>query len=358
MRILKIGYMSNLIHKLWLGGKCKMILFSIVLFISPFQVYSQDPVFSQFYNAPLLLNAAFAGNTYTPMINLNYRNQWPGLGNIYTTYAVSYDQFFEKIKGGVGVSLLTDNAGDGILKTTGLTGYYSYRIKVKGDLYIKGGLEAGWTNTALNWNKLQFGDALEVMLDGSTPGGTQINSLEMQAGNLSLNQIKIGAGFLLYNPNYYIGLGIKNLNSPALPFLANSFSNSDVLIDVPVRVSLHAGGQIVLKPGNKNRIGSFISPNIMWQRQKGFDQINLGAYLSINAIHGGLWYRHTIQNGDALIASFGAKIDYFRFTYSFDLTMSALGLDQGGSHELGIGINFDYLYPKKQNYNDCFEIFR
>ncbi|MCZ2101885.1 MAG: PorP/SprF family type IX secretion system membrane protein [Chitinophagales bacterium] len=338
--------------------KIRFSLILVVVLLGFKWVSGQDPVFSQFYNAPLQLNAAFAGNTYTPMINLNYRNQWPGLGNIYTTYAVSYDQYFDKINGGLGISLLTDNAGDGTLKTTGLTGYYSYQIKIKGDLYIKGGLEAGWTNTSLDWNKLQFGDALEAMLDGGTPGGSFIPSREIPADDLSFHQIKIGAGLLLYNPHYYVGLGIKNLNSPNLPFLLSSATTSDQLIQVPVRYSLHAGGQIVLRPGNNNRIGTFLSPNIMLQRQRSFYQINFGALLSVNAIHGGLWYRHAAYNGDALIASFGVKMDFLRITYSFDLTMSDLGLNQGGSHEIGIGINFDYLYPKKQNYNDCFEIFR
>lgn len=356
--MVKTEYMSDIRHKLNKWFKHRIFLVGIILISNIFHIVGQDPVFSQFYNAPLQLNAAFAGNTYTPMIVLNYRNQWPGLGNIYTTYAASYDQYFEKVHGGLGVSLLTDNAGDGTLKTTGLTGYYSYRIKIKGDLYVKGGLEAGWTNTALNWSKLQFGDALEALLDGTTPGGTHVNSVETPAGKLSLNQIRVGAGFLLYNPNYYFGVAFKNINSPDLSFLSNSFTNSDQLIEVPVRTSLHAGGQVVLKPGNKNRIGTFLSPNIMWQRQKGFNQINLGAYLSVNSVHGGLWYRHTIHNSDALIASFGVRMDYLRLTYSFDLTMSKLGLNQGGSHEIGIGLNFDYLYPKKQNYNDCFQIFR
>ncbi len=356
--MLRIGLIFNKSHILSSMLCIRICIVVAMTWCGSTWLSGQDPVFSQFYNAPLQLNAAFAGNTHTPMFNLNYRNQWPGLGNIYTTYAVSYDQYFENIKGGLGLSLLTDNAGDGTLKTTGLTGYYSYQIKVKGDLYIKGGLEAGWTNTSLNWQKLQFGDALEAILDGSTPGNTHIDSREIPAGQLSLNQLKVGAGILIYNPRYYVGIGIKNINSPDMPFLAVSGNSPDNIVNVPVRFTLHGGGQIVLRPSNKNRMGTFISPNIMFQKQRNFYQINLGAMLSVNAVHGGLWYRHTVFNGDALIASFGVKKDFLSLTYSFDLTMSQLGLEQGGSHEVGIGINFDYLYPKKQNYNDCFQIFR
>ncbi|MCZ2339903.1 MAG: PorP/SprF family type IX secretion system membrane protein [Chitinophagales bacterium] len=327
--------------------------------IMVFLVYAkgQDPVFSQFYNAHLQLNPALAGNTHGPLFQLNYRNQWPALGNIYTTYAASYDQYISGIKSGLGVSILTDNAGDGTLKTTNIIGYYSYGIKIKNELFVKGGLEAGWMNTYLDWNKLQFGDALDPF-SGSTPGGTPIPSQEVPLKDLSLNRLKIGAGVVLYSPKYYVGLSFKNINTPEVSFLGTANSSQDQLSSIPMRISLHAGTQIIISPGNKNVNPTFISPNIMFQKQRDFHQINAGAYISVNKVQGGLWYRHALYNGDALIASFGVRQDFFKITYSFDMTMSSLGLSQGGSHELGLVLNFNHLTHKSQNYNDCFAIFR
>jgi len=75
---------------------------------------AQDPIFSQFYSAPLMLNPAFAGNTYEPRIAMNYRNQFPAVvdgSTAFATYAVSYEQFVPSLNSGVGLLIKTDNAG-------------------------------------------------------------------------------------------------------------------------------------------------------------------------------------------------------------------------------------------------------
>ena len=92
-------------------------------------VICQDPIFSQYFHSPLVINPAIAGISDEANVFLNYRNQWSGLPNAYRTYAISYDQFFEEINSGLGVMLLSDNAGDGILKTSKIAGVYSYRIQ-------------------------------------------------------------------------------------------------------------------------------------------------------------------------------------------------------------------------------------
>jgi type IX secretion system PorP/SprF family membrane protein len=337
----------------------KTTILPLIFFIVSHTVsFGQDPIYSQYYNAHLQMNAALAGNTFSPLIQLNYRNQWPGLDNIYTTYSISYDQFINKINSGIGLSLLTDNAGDGTLRNTGLMGFYSYRLRVKRQSYIKGGMEVGVVNMALDWDKLKFGDAIDPAFGPISPGGTPYPSLESPLSNTTKNYLNIGAGVVFYNPKYYVGISLKNLNTPDVSFLDNSRSPVESSGSIPVRYSVHGGMQILLRTGNKNIDPTFVSPNIMFLKQSGYYQLNLGAYLSVNKIQGGLWYRHSLYNGDALITSIGVKKDFLKITYSFDLTLSQLGIGPGGSHELGIIFNFEHLYPKKQDYNDCFAIFR
>ena len=82
------------------------------------QSNAQDPEFSQFYANPLYLNPALAGAEICPRAVINYRNQWPGLAKSFVTYNASYDQYFQKLHGAVGILVNMDNAGEGILKTT------------------------------------------------------------------------------------------------------------------------------------------------------------------------------------------------------------------------------------------------
>lgn len=336
-----------------------MSCIGIFMFNTKFDsLVAQDPIYSQFYNSHLQLNPSLAGNTRGPLVQLNYRNQWPSLPSIYTTYSISYDQYIDKLNSGLGVMLLTDNAGDGTLLTTGITGFYSYKLKVGGDTYVKGGMSVGFNNLSIDKSKLIFGDAIDPQFGNISPGGTPYPSSESLASSNNKNYLTIGSGVVLYNPLYYIGLSMNNLNTPDVSFLDNINGNAANSTKLPTRISLHAGGQIILSSGNKNVDPTFISPNIMFLRQAGYNQLNVGALMSVDKIQGGVWYRHSLFNGDAIITSFGVKKDFFKLTYSFDFTISQLSIRQGGSHEIGIILNFDYLYPKKQNYNDCFAIFR
>ena len=81
--------------------------YSIRLFFSSFfalffviNVNAQDPEFTQFYANPIYLNPAFAGTNICPRVNLNWRNQWPGVSGTFITYSASFDQHSEAIHGG------------------------------------------------------------------------------------------------------------------------------------------------------------------------------------------------------------------------------------------------------------------
>lgn len=334
---------------------CSIFLFALINCVCLGKIAAQDPVFSQYYNSPLQLNPAFAGNATSPIFVLNYRNQWPSWPAAYRTFSFSYDQFFEGFNSGIGFSILSDDAGDGILKSINVSGIYSYRVIVNDDLQIKFGIEASLTQLRLDWNKLLFLDQIDPAI-GATPGGSVIPSSETRPNDLTNYYMDISTGMLIYNRKYYAGFSLKHLNSPNNSFVS---SPTDQYSGVPVRLSLHGGYQIHLEPGNKYHSGTILTPNILFVKQSGLSQINVGTIFGLRSFHTGVWYRHAFKNPDAFIFSFGVRSGVFKISYSFDFTVSELAINNtGGSHELGILINLESLAPKKSKYNDCFSIFR
>ena len=157
---------------------------------------AQDPIFSQFWSAPLQINPAFAGNTNSPHVALNYRNQWPELNNAYITYSLAYDQFLPSLNIGYGLSILSDEAGNGLLKTNKISGFFAYRVQVNRDFYLKIGVEGSAVQARYDWSKFIFYDQIDDRFGHTTPGGSPIPTEEIPPENLSNSYFDISAGLL------------------------------------------------------------------------------------------------------------------------------------------------------------------
>jgi len=330
---------------------------------------AQDPIFSQFYNAPLQLNPAFAGISTDPVVTVNYRDQGPGLvsglgipNGAFTTYAASFDRYFPDVNSGVGMMIISDRAGQGVaggslMSHIGISGFYSYNLKVKEDYFIKFGLEAGVGQNRLNWSELCFLDQLEA-----NPGSRCSNlpmgstSAEIPPDNLSKTYLDLSMGVMVYSSRYYGGVSIKHLNNPDNNFfeIQNQISGG-----LPVRMSVHGGYQINLDPSLRRTWQAYIAPNFMYVRQANLSQLNVGAIAGFRQFFVGGWYRHAFNNPDAVIASVGTAVGKLKFSYSFDFTVSGLSINNTqGAHEIGIIYNFAPIRSKKNDINDCFSIFR
>lgn len=310
---------------------------------------AQDPIFSQFFSTPMQINPAFAGNTLAPRVALAYRDQWRNFNNAFSTAALTYDQFLPFINSGIGISLLSDRAGNNIYQKNSLGLNYAYRLEVSNNTFIKIGLEAGATQSTVDWDRLVFLDQLDPV--GGLVGGTQ----EVRPTNLSKTYFDISSGMLLYNPDFYVGLSVKHLNTPDESYFNN---NSNLNTGLPMRYTLHAGTQIPLDGRNKRKSTTFISPNILLVKQGAFAQVNVGANIGFGAVFAGAWYRNTFRNSDAVIAQVGFQKGIFKVGYSHDITVNGLP-NTWGAHELTMVFNFDALYDRnKTDYNDCFKIFR
>jgi len=307
----------------------------LVLFIGTINcLKAQDPEFSQFYANPLYLNPALAGTVKCPRATLNYRNQWPALGKTYVTYSASYDQGVDALEGSLGLLLYQDVQGDGAINTTHISGMYSYTFRISRNFSINAGFQATYMQKKLNWDFI-FPDMIHPLYGPIYPTSEVLVPTDNTKGHFDFS-----TGFIGYNRDFFIGLAIHHITEPTESFRGNDDAA------LPRKYTLHFGRTIPLKGGVGVRKGDLsISPNILFQQQQDFQQLNWGLYLNRKNIVGGIWFRQNITfNYDSFIMLLGYVEEKLKFAYSYDLTTSQLKNQTLGAHE----ISFSMVFPCKQ----------
>ena len=308
------------------------IIYTLTCITLSTDVSGQDPEFTQFYANPLYLNPAFTGTTICPRANLNYRNQWPGIQGTYVTYSVSCDRYVDAISGGLGLLVMNDKAGKGTLTTTNASLMYAYSHPINREFSIGFGAQAGFFQKSIDWSKLTFGDMIDERR------GFVYNTNEQQLLKSKTNA-DFSAGILGYSSKYFFGFAAHHLTRPDEGLQGES--------RLPMKLTGHAGASIPI--GNKQEHIS-ISPNILYQQQQDFQQLNLGMYINKRDFVAGLWYR----NNDALIIVLGFKQRFFKVGYSYDVTISKLSNATAGAHELSFSVQLG-CKPNRPKYRliDC-----
>ncbi len=349
------NYSIKLVHLIpFQCHQCLKWLFLGILMTFLLGVKAQDPIFSQFYLSPLQLNPGLTGLSAGPRLAVNYRNQFPGFNHAYRTYALSYDQFFEQINSGIGFWLLSDDAGDGILKTTKAAGIYSYRVRVQDDLYMRMGVEIGVVQSTLNWDRLRFGDQIDDYLGYTSPGGTPFPTEEFAPENNSIIYPDLGFGFVLNNKLFYTGLSVSHLNTPNPEFLA---ANQNLTSGIPMRWTAHAGATFPASlASSRNSSRMTISPSLIYVVQGPFQQINGGITFDAGPVSLGGYYRISSGQSEAIIGAIGLRTKQLKIGYSYDMTISGFP-SGGGTHELGLVFSIE-VDQSNSKYSDCLKLFR
>ncbi|HRD51250.1 MAG TPA: type IX secretion system membrane protein PorP/SprF [Flavobacteriales bacterium] len=292
----------------------------------------QDPQFTQFYANPLYLNPAFAGTARCPRVVLNYRNQWPALSGTFVTTSASYDQHIDAMQGGLGFLVTNDQAGQGTLSTTTVSGIYSYQQAISRKFSMKAGFQATYFQKSLDWNKLTFGDQIDprrgfIYNTNDVPRGGRVGNADFSAGLLGYTDI------------YFVGFAVHHLTQPNESLIVGTSR-------LPMKITGHAGAAIPI--GMRGKYGEAktkISPNVLYQQQAAFRQMNLGLYVDHGPITAGVWYR----TRDSFIMLIGFHTEKFKFGYSYDLTTSKLTTRTAGSHEVSMQLQFK-CKPKKRRF--------
>lgn len=322
-----------------------MVTIAFLMFFVSSMLHAQDPQFSQYYAAPLILNPAMTGATDCYRAGFNARTQWVGLpgGGSFNTAAVYADLNYPDIRSGFGIMALHDNIGTHNLSSNEVSGFYSFMAPLSEALTIRFGLQGTYVTRHIDYSRSLFED----QFTGIVPTAPQ--STDPVRQHNSVNYPDVSTGMVLFGDQFWLGASAHHLLRPDQGFLESS--------RLPMRYSLHGGYDMKTNRGLLSSSREMrVIPTFMYKRQVAFDQLDLGVYVIEDNLMAGLWYRgipikqdEGIMNRDAVVVQVGYRYDQLSFGYSYDFTISRLHIaNTYGSHELSVTYLFCLDWPRRK----------
>lgn len=328
--------------------KIRLINLIWVLFFTSKSI-AQDPLYSQYYAAPMYLNPALTGSSNIPRFTLNYRNQWPGLSANYVTTSFSADHFVEKYNSGIGLLFTTDNQYSD-LNTTNIGLLYSYNQPINDNLAVRFGMQGSYNTRTLGnkWAQFTFGDQLDQF---GNPNGNPTSDPIATLDNPRINYIDFSTGTVVYDDNFWAGVGVKHINRPKFNLIEDSPT-----VRMPMQISVHGGYKFFLPNGLID--GGFgedldneksISPSFLYEKRGPYQHLDVGMYFTYAPMIMGAWYRGLpvfnkeldgIPKNVAAVFMLGYRQDNLTFGYSYDANLLSKLSVTGGAHEISISYQF------------------
>jgi type IX secretion system PorP/SprF family membrane protein len=315
-----------------------LLLLAIAILGVHARSYTQDLHFSQYFNAPLLVNPANTG--FIPegdyRVGMNYRNQWASISdNPYKTMSAYGDiqlfgNRFDNGWVGVGGSILRDVAGAGNLTSTKAYGSVAYHQALGLGSLISAGFNLGYVSKRVDFTKLTFDNQWNgKFFDIAAPSGENFQTN-------SLGYVSLGAGlnYAYYpNENTYVNVGFSalNINRPRERFFATNTVDERVLprFTTFINGSFKTADIWILNPNvYVSNVGTAweVVAGVNAQRDLSGDgntQLLLGAYYRVN---------------DAMIPVVGFQQNGYKLTFNYDATTSSLKQynNTRGAYEISI----------------------
>ncbi|MEY4927944.1 MAG: hypothetical protein RI894_2380, partial [Bacteroidota bacterium] len=206
-------------------------LFAIILgMISLPTAQAQDVLFSQFTEAPLVLNPAFAGHFEGKYrLGAIYRNQWANIGKsgMYSTPSAfaDFNLFDEKVRGsfGLGISFLNDESAGGKFNNLGANMSLAYHFAFDPEEqhhFLSFGIQGGLVNQRIRLSDFTFASQFNGEKIDPTIGSNET----VASDNILTPDLSAGIAFASYfgaGSNVKIGGSYKHLLTQTPSFLTN-----------------------------------------------------------------------------------------------------------------------------------------
>lgn len=299
----------------------KKIIFLVCFFLFMLKGSAQQsPHFTQYMTNMSAVNPAYV--TTTPSIlNLGslYRYQWAGIeGTPKTLTLFAHTPINNKIE--TGISLVSDNIGDGAKKETNFFADFAYILQLNEKQNLSFGVKAGFSTISTNFNgfRLNSGD---------------VSTDKAFAENVNETVPNIGVGAYYFTDNYYVGISAPNLLSAEhikerkeISSLGtqkiHTYFTGGYVFDINEVFKLKPAFMAIFVPGAPVSVD--LTANVLYN-----EKFELGAAYRFNDSVSLLMNVNVTPN--------------LRIGYSYDYTVSNLSQFNSGTHEIVLLYNLDLL---------------
>lgn len=289
----------------------KLLGASLAAIICTWAYAQQDVQFTQFANNKLFFNPGVAGSSGAICITAAHRTQWAGFNGAPSTQNVNAEIPIGILHGAVLVNITADKIGFFQDITAGVGYAFQYDLGIG---TLGAGFEVDFRNKQLTSGAWITPDA------GFDPFVATFNTTDLRPD--------LNFGVFFNSPTIWGGISSSRLLAADLLLESNTTPPSIGKIKSARHYYLMGGynweipsTDIVLKPALMVKSDFLAKPQI---------DVNVAALYN-NLIWGGVSYR--LEDAISIMAGYYIK-PYFRITYSYDLTTSALRTVSSGSHEI------------------------
>ena len=328
----------------------KHLLLLLVIIFSSQLCFSQEglPIYSDYLTDNYyLLHPSMAGVANCNKIRITNRNQWAGVENAPSLQTLSYNGRIGDSKSAIGAIAFNDK--NGYHSQTGAYLTYAHHL-----LFSRNTLDLNMLSFGISAGMIQNKlDETTFLFDGFDPLVAGINQ--------SSSDFNIDFGFSYHYLNFYAHATFKN-------FLKNDGINSNELGLFSYdnsRTYLFSTGNVF---GNNLSSWSY-EPSILYaykeSTKESFIDINFKVYREVDfgKLWAGLSYRRSFEGAEFVNSNdqiksqqlqyitpiVGVDFKNFVFAYTYSYQTNSIVFDNGGYHQITLGINFGC---KKQKY-DC-----
>lgn len=265
------------------------------------------------------INPGFVGANGSSRFESKYRTQWLGSENNLQTTTLNFDTYFKSIRGGIGVSLNTNNFNNGLLTDNTLNFIYSPKFAVTKKIIFEPALKLSLGIMTIDQEKTNTDNTFEIQR-GQLVKTHHSNDI-FTANNLWYKDY--GVGFVLNSEIFYFGVNADNLAKHKQTIYGQDSYSS---------VNYTAIFGLDYQSKSKNMI---FSPFITYQNNSSINELWAGANIK--------YYWLTLGGGysskNDFSAAIGIKTSNFKLSYQYDMTETLLSDRKMGSHSIGLRIN-------------------